>query len=55
MEDPAFSFEELLKDVSKKKMGIPVSMLLENLKSKEKWKVKLGSKRPRFTFQVFTR
>ena len=50
-----FSFEELLKDVSKKKMGIPVSMLLENLKSKEKWKVKLGSKRPRFTFQVFTR
>lgn len=50
-----FSFQELLKEMLEKKIGIPVGVLLENLKSKKEWKVKLGSKRPRFTFQVFTR
>ena len=46
-------FEEMLKSVAEKRIGIALERLLENLKGRELEGAKFKSKRLRFTFQIF--
>lgn len=46
-------FEEILKSIAERRVGVTIKELLGNLKGKELEGAKIKSTRPRFTFQIF--
>jgi hypothetical protein len=47
------SFEEMLKSIAERRVGVTIEELRENLKGRELEGAKVRSTRPRFTFQIF--